>query len=285
MSNPFRYPRLTIQRLFFSLFLGCATLGATAQVKIVAEIVSTEGLPIGFARVGIHDSQVSTLADELGQFELLIPKELVQQKLTIQVPGYKTTTFSIDSLSHERAVRFVLASDVRLLDEVTVSKKRPRTKKRTLGNRSLGPYASASYGSQWTLVTLIELKETTQINKLKIRIASTERDSIALRPAIFAYDSVRHIPGQSLLEKNLYSYTKLGPGWFEYELSNLHFYTEGAVCVGFEILSTSNQNGDVSVSASMPGKKFKDLMWERAAFTFPWQKASNAYLIKADVEY
>lgn len=270
--------------LLYLLICSSAVDNLLAQEVLEGVILETGGKPLSYARVGIDLSSVATLSDEAGAFALTIPESYKGARLTVQVPGYRTISFPVDSLMSLDQIHLVLKEDIRLLEEVTVNRKRYRPKRRVIGNKSLPPFSRASYGNHWTLVTLIETDEMLQVMNVRIHIGETRRDSVTLRPVLYASDSLTQSPGKELTKANEFIKVKVKKGWLDFDLSAQQLYLDKPFFIGFEILSVSDGNGDISVSASLGGKN-KYFMWERPSFTSVWRKASNTYMIKAHIEY
>ncbi len=276
--------RSSCRRMSVSVLFLLFVYASQAQVLLTGRVTDARGGAIPYARIGIIDTRVAMISDIEGRFSLSIPAAYKSRKLTFQAPGYRTESFKIDSLMSQDKVHLILKENTRLLEAVTVKKKRYRPKNKTLGNKSLPPYAQASYGSHWTLVTLIEADQMSQVMNVKIHIGETRRDFVTLRPVLYAFDPVNHRPAKELTERNEFLKARVKKGWLDYDLSAQALYPEGAFFIGFEILSASEDEGDVAVSASLGGKN-KHVMWERPSFTSAWRKASNTYMIKARIEY
>lgn len=269
------------------LIFSCLTSPLVSQSVLRGQVVNSHGEQVPFARMGIVNTHITSLSDEQGYFNLEIPGQYSNDSLTIQAPGLLTTSFPLDSLLKLTEVTLVLPDALTDLGQIEVNRKKTRTKSRTLGNKAKVKGGSASYPGEWTVTLLIDVKEEfAQVKKVKFHLAESKSDSVFLRPVVFSYDSLSHMPGKELLTANLISKHAVSKGWTELDLSKLQFYITGKVFIGIEVLSMSGGvSGDLAFSIGFLGTLAKDKIWEKSNLLDSWRNASNSYLIKVLVEY
>lgn len=274
----------TYSTILLLLFL-VGSLGA--QTKLSGKIIDENGSPIAFVRMGVVGSSVAKMSSEEGAFAISIPYKYQQERLTLQVPGFVTTSFSIDSLSTIEKVQLKMKTAVQQLAnaEVTTKKYRPKSKK--VGNRGMISGGGASYGGQWTVVVLAEVpkNKVAQVMKVRFNMSIVKRDSMTLRPVVFAYDEAQNRPGEELMKVNIISKLAQKKGWVEMDISDHTIFVSGKFCVGFEILSGSDTDGDVFIAHSFGGALSTKQVWQRSNMSSKWREASNSYSVNARIEY
>ena len=79
--------------IIFLLFLTVSQSFAFGQIKLSGTIIDgTTRQPAEYANIGLLEKGIGTVCNSLGNFELIVPNDLLNNSLTISCLGYETKT-------------------------------------------------------------------------------------------------------------------------------------------------------------------------------------------------
>lgn len=117
----------------FSLLSLFTTFGQNQEYLLKGYVTSNQG-NVSYATLGILESNLGTITDEIGYFELNIPKSLWDSKLTVSCIGYETKVLKIADLTQLEKLNILLNEKIEYLNEVVVIAGRARRRIKELGN-------------------------------------------------------------------------------------------------------------------------------------------------------
>jgi hypothetical protein len=193
--------------------------------------------PIPFVNIGFFEKNIGTLSDPDGSFELEVPHDLNYDSVIFSSIGYARQKIVANDLIN-RTVE--LTPSVKLLNEVTVKGKRKSSKVARLGwmggKDGALPFDTIQGGG--AIAMLVEAPASfSEIEKLQVRLMYNSKPTLQFRFHIYAYDSVRQMPGEDLLTKEIILKEDQRFGWLRFDLSyNRVKLNQKKFFIGFEWL-------------------------------------------------
>lgn len=194
-----------------------SAFGSHAQYTLTGKVVSQKSQePIAFANIGIINTSVGTCGYEDGTFKLIVPKHMVDQKITFSAIGYTSSELKIDTLNLEKAV-VAMKENTTVLQEIQI---RPGQRVNTglVGRKSPGKFnrwgealASSSGGSAWAMKIKVP-KKVIDVKKVSLHIFRNDLDSFKIRCRILSIGPDQ-LPDQDLLGESVIIESKVKRGW------------------------------------------------------------------------
>ncbi|HEY0056983.1 MAG TPA: carboxypeptidase-like regulatory domain-containing protein [Pedobacter sp.] len=163
---------------------------------------STE-LPLPYVNVGTKKSEIGTVTNEGGEFELKLPHNL-NDTVRISMIGYKAQAFPTVELLGEGKLLIKLEKDSKQLKEVVITAKKTRLK--TIGNKTTSKFLSTGFGyNQLGAEMCIRInirKKPTFVNAFNFNISYNRLSSDALfRLNIYNINNGK--PKDNILNENI----------------------------------------------------------------------------------
>lgn len=266
-----------------------------AQLRLSGRVLDREGEVVPFVRIGIVETKVALMSEFDGTFSLSIPEEFRTRSLTFQVPGFRTTSFNIDSLSRLNSMEIRLEEDITVLRGVVVTNKRLKTKViGNNGNRKSSDIDNDIQGDiNMAYATLVKgKKQPYRIKKIAVYLRNPYPEKYYVRPLVMQYDEEKRRLGSSLIPNNVFFEVGEVNGWFEMEIEDLDITTEGDVVIGVEYLGSTREQAYFSISFNFSGGvNFKrtntsdgfDAISSHS--WYPYEAHRRRPLIRAEIEY
>jgi CarboxypepD_reg-like domain len=104
------------------LFLGFSVAGLSQRILISGKVTDKETQePLTYASVGIKGKSLSTITNQIGEFDFHIPIELRNNFIVINMLGYKTYEAPIWSILDIKPLIIEMEKSPLQLDEVVIS--------------------------------------------------------------------------------------------------------------------------------------------------------------------
>jgi len=251
----------------------------TVQGKIV-DLSSNEG--IEYVCVGIIGKDVGTIANEMGYYNLKIPRQFINDTITLSRIGYQTKLVIVKDFINQNNGSIVLTPKNTELTEVVIKDNRTRAKAKGNITRSRSIVIAISSGSVGSEVgTVIHLpNDPVLIKDLNFHITSDYPDSVKFRLNIYRFNKEveDNISGKSIYFTIANKYT----GDFKVDLIKYHLYLGGSIFISVEPLTvfskgpqTSNDKyyDRINISGSITGSKsfYRKVSlgkWEKISYSF-----------------
>ncbi|MHA6728323.1 carboxypeptidase-like regulatory domain-containing protein [Chryseobacterium sp. A301] len=239
--------------LFFILLVGCLL---KAQF-VSGTIVSKEDMqPISYAKIGIENQSVGTIADEKGQFQIQLKDLDPKTKLKIEVGGFEPYSTSIEQFLKEKQHTITLIEKVKNIEEVIIDPRKYSRKNWGISTKTksllIGHNPSKSSEDQSKEVAMLfRTHKKTKIEKININISDFETD----RPVFIRY-SVYDKNLKSILSEDLHdeiTSEKIVDGTYSFDVSKNNIWVEDDFYVGIQLLS--DFNGRFYMSGALMGNK------------------------------
>jgi hypothetical protein len=178
--------------IYFLILLSMSQSFAFGQVKLSGTIINHETRqPIEYATIGILEKGVGTVCNSLGEFDLLIPKDLLNNSLLISSLGYETETLKISDIKASPVGLMIeLKPTAILLKELTVIASRPvRLGYKPNDDQVTGFFKAAGLGLEGG--TLIQNNERVRLTQFNLNIIKIPFDSLKFRLNIYSVDKRR----------------------------------------------------------------------------------------------
>uniref|UniRef100_UPI0040477294 carboxypeptidase-like regulatory domain-containing protein n=2 Tax=Roseivirga sp. TaxID=1964215 RepID=UPI0040477294 len=254
------------------------------QVTLQGQVMDSKNIPIPFVRLGVASTRSQSIADKNGSFSIELRDDLTKERLTFQTIGYKTDSYSIDSLLGLQSIKILMEEQITQLPEFVFTRKQGRIKTKMVGNRGLvsGEF-SRSFTAQYAV--LIEPdQENSTLKSIFINIQNTETLSFKLRPIVYSANPEITLPNKNLVPANANYEFSLKKGWVELDVSNFQIPLDRPVFVGVEWVEISDKvNGKASIGLTS-SKKYTSILSTRFGL---WENYSGlgSFAIKVEVGY
>ena len=201
--------------------------------------------PLAYVNIGIENSNLGTVSDENGNFELKISS--TNDLLVFSYLGYQSEQLAI-SLVQEHSQIFLKPSPINI-DEINIVSTN-FDKELILGvrnengrGRSVG-FGNAQLGTE--LGALIEIKKETLIKSANFVLNHAKGDSLLLRLNIYNYENGKI--GDKVLQENIYIKEKQRTGLFTIDLESYELLLTNDVLLTVEWLRDFGENGNKSIT-------------------------------------
>ena len=268
-------------RIFYLYFFLIALTSVYSQTTIKCRVLdSASKTPVEFANAGIVSRAFGTVTNEKGEFTLVVPDSLLNEKIKMSILGYKAKDVPVKKLINTSVI--YLSESAYNLSEVSVKPK--KTKHKVLGNETKSNMATCGFtsnnlGCELGVKLNIKHKET-QLKKLSFNIVRNVYDSLIFRVNIYKKDKDGQ-PGENLLTKSLFVTPASKTGLVEVDLSKLYLFVDDDVFVTIEWIKDFGGTTGLYFSCQLFGNT-----WYRQASQDKWSHLSAVGVgLFVDVEY
>lgn len=249
-------PKTMTKKIIFTVFLTIMYSFAFGQIKLSGTIIDqTTQLPIEYANIGLIDKGVGTVCNSQGNFDLIVPENLLENFLVITHLGYETSTIKIGELkSNAKALKIELKPTEIILQEVTIHASQQLTMgHKPNGNKVTGFFKADGLGLEGgTLIKNIGQISITQFN---LNILKIPFDSLKFRLNFYSVE--KDYPSTKINKKDIiFTICKEDTGIFSLPLvkENIQM-TDNFICTIelIELFGQSVENAEFLFSA-IPNK-------------------------------
>ncbi|RNI30830.1 hypothetical protein EFA69_06920 [Rufibacter immobilis] len=252
-------------------------LEKTPQKGLVTGIVVDAGTgeTIGYASVGVVETETGTIADEEGSFSLTVPEAHFGKTLRISAIGYAPKDVKVDDLitqtTREKRVKVSLTATPVALPEVQVN---ASTWKKKLMGGKLGTQTKfthsfviyprpllANFGREIG-IQIGNGKHLSFLNELNFYLHTNKYEEVLFRLNVYYLKNGK--PAQNLLSEPIYvSVEDRKTGWIKVDLEPYNLYVEEDFVISLEWVDCypKTHSQRLALSASLPGLQttlFKD---------------------------
>ena len=207
--------------------------------RVMGKVTDDKGMPLPYANIGLYEKNIGTLSDPDGTFEITLPASSSNDSLIFSSVGYETKKIAVNGLELSKSPYNIrLTSAAILLDEVTVSDKKLKSKILRLGwmggKDGILPLDTVMGGGAVAL--LVEAPRAPfYIEKLQLRLMYNSKDTIKFRFHIYEFDSINRKPGKDLLNREIILTEEKKFGWLRFDISHENIIVnKRKICIGFE---------------------------------------------------
>ncbi len=231
-------------RSFISASLFIITNYCFGQIEINGKVLNRDSKePIAYANIGILKSNVGTISNEDGSFEIRIPQTLINDTLFFLALGFGKKVVSIQLLSGQPNQIIYLKEMTTLLNEITIREKKVANKFFELGNSSVkgGVMECDTLYAGRSVSLLIEnnkpkmnLQFPVYVERASLRIYRNNLKSFKFRVRFNEVDSLTGQPGEDMMQQSIVMTSSMRNGWLDFDLSHLNFIVSKPFFVTFE---------------------------------------------------
>jgi hypothetical protein len=207
---------------------------------ISGEVLSFENNePLAYVNIGIKNKTVGTVANNNGQFKLILNDRVAENDTVIfSYVGYKTKTFLISELKSTKKPILLRLQNMEL-EEVIVSSKKIKLKSKKIGRSSkgLGLMHSNFYTYYEKNVDdrlskekgmKFKIRRNCHIKDLNFNISSNDFTYLKFR--VNFYEIKDGLPSELIVQKNiLFEIKENYLGWFKVDLESYDIYFNEAI--------------------------------------------------------
>jgi hypothetical protein len=213
------------------------TISASAQIKgVVKDSVTKE--PIAYVSVWVENKNIGASTELDGAFEI---NSLSDVKLQFSILGYKNKVAKIN----ENGVYYLVSEDLKI-EEVVIIKNKKNSKTFKLGHSNKSNVSHLQGKNPQILAKKFEYdtiyKTTPFLKEIEVFTKSSIEDAI-FKLRILEFDSIKQLPGKTLLSENIIVKVKKGQRKNVIDVSkyNIEFPTNGIVIGVENIIVDSNK--------------------------------------------
>ncbi len=236
--------------------------------------------PIEFVNIGILNKNKGTISNLNGEFKLSVPKQFLNDSLTISHVNYHPIKIPIKNLKNQT---IFLKPRTNELTEVIVTNKKKRNRK--IGVKSYNPFLWLRAVSED--MDIIENAQRINIPDKSVRVkyvnvylrTGFESDSSFVR--VNFYKNVDNAPDEKIVFENIVQKKKIEPGWLQIDLTKQYIYLEEDFFVGVEFIPDFKNKREVFIGAILT----KGKGYSRRNSLGKWNKLQAASTINVEIEY
>lgn len=229
-----------------TLFFVLSYFSIFAQITIKGKVLNKETRePVGYANIGIVNSNIGTISNLDGTFSILIPSNLILDTLTFSAIGFEKKALNISTLSQEENLSILLDEKIIKLDTITVHEKREKNKTFKLGNTTFkgGVLETDTMYAGRSVALLIENKAPNfhkdlifpvYIEKASLRILRNNLQSFKFRIRLNEVDKLTGQPAEDMLLQSIVVESSMRNGWLDFDLSHLYLQIHKPFFITFE---------------------------------------------------
>lgn len=218
----------------FRILIGCLLIShlSYAQVILKGTVVNNENnQPIAYCNIGIIGTDVGTISNYDGSFEITVPKKHEAEPLIFSALGHERVTINFNGSNENLTIKLEEKATMLKSIDVYASKKE---KKAWFGNRKkdLLPSGSLNYDSASAggAMALLIVKEDTALNFIKearLRILRNTLPEFKVRVRFLAVDrSNKNLPGEDIFGESVVVTSSIRKGWLTFDLSERNIFIE-----------------------------------------------------------
>jgi hypothetical protein len=228
---------------FLGLFFHSLLVAQTTIQGRVMDKNTQQAIP--YANIGVLKSNIGTISNPDGTFQIIIPAKLHSDSLTFSALGFEKQSFLISSLTEKQILTVFLVEKIIALQSVTIAQKKVKNKTFELGNDSFkgGVLEEDTTYAGRSIALLIEnkapnfhqdLQFPVYLRQASLRIFRNNLPHFKFRIRLNKLDKITGQPGEDLLEQSIVKESNLRNGWLEFDLSVLNYLIYEPFFVTFE---------------------------------------------------
>ena len=268
--------------LYLTFFL--ITCNIYAQTSINGKVISEDNEPIPYSSIGIKNSNIGTMADENGNYKLIIPNEINDNIIFTSI-GYRDESKSKVELVENSTI--ILKYNPISLEPVVINTKKMKDK--IIGQKSR-PMLTFSKMFDENVPTIEQgnIFDVYQKTKLKSYnfyiIPSSKFEEITLKVNIYSIKN--ETPDKILLSENIL-YRTNSTGWQNIDLTSYGLIFNDLKQIGITVQLVNYkplENNDFVFGISAK-KSIKDDLLFRYQNQGEWEKSNGVFIANLDVSY
>ena len=216
-------------------------------------VQSIAGEPLLYTNIGIIDTEIGTLSDQDGSFQLKTPIKHLDDTLIFSALGYKRHRLKLNEIENPFRLKIQLKEKDLLMDEVVVATEKRKQHEVRIGNgRSFllhgnleidSLYAGAAYAM---LIHKEAYPQMDFIHGAYLRIAKNMMPSFTVRMRILAVDSLNHNkPGEDLIQDQLVVASEMEKGWLYFPVPQTYELKANAFYLTFEWILSQKERKQI----------------------------------------
>ncbi|MEE9364935.1 MAG: carboxypeptidase-like regulatory domain-containing protein [Cellulophaga sp.] len=273
-----------VKKAFFFLFILISLPLLSQEIVVKGKIIDSEtNKTIAFVNIGIESKNIGTISNLKGRFRLQVSENNKNNSILISHVNYepKEITFR-----NENNIIIYLQPKTTTLDEVVVSYKKRKKRKRKIGVKSYNPLL-------WLRATskendIVENAQRINIPDKRVRVKyinlylrrGFDADSSYVRVNFYA-STINKSPGKKIVFKNILIHEKIKKGWLKIDVTKEYIYLEEDFFVGIEFIPNFKKPQQVFLGCILT----KGKGYQRGNSQGSWTKLNGGSTINVELEY
>lgn len=209
-------------------------------------------VPIPYVNIGIENSNIGTVSDENGRFEIVIPRGYKQDSISFSCVGYKKEKRVIHSALDTESTNVQMEQSAFLLDEVVIESKRFNRKK-VLGITKVGNqfgFVQGTGAGAEAARLLDSRKKIVYLNNAAIYVWNEKKSPFKFMVNVYEQDSLTGLPGKNLMKNPLVVESSISKGWLEVNLNSQNLVVEKPFFISFQWLDENLRHPLIALKGS-----------------------------------
>ena len=214
---------------------------AEAQISIRGTLLEgTSQTPLPFANIGILNSNIGTISNADGSFEVVIPPDYYGKELIFSALGYAPVAYKIQSLDPTNTLTVVLEEKTLQLEALEINSSKKANKSIRLGNgKSLllsGQLYNDTASAGSAMALLIDKSKYSDFNFVQVAslyIARNKLPNFKVRLRLKEVDK-NGLPGADLYPFQSIEYSSISKGWLDFHPAELCYVEADSFFLMFE---------------------------------------------------
>lgn len=201
--------------------------------------------PIPYVNVGIMNSTIGTVSDDMGAFQLKINS--AKDEIIFSAIGYETYSILGDKLVDQKNIKLIPRNYQVQEIEIVAQKFEGENEMFGVKNKTRGlsiGFGSRNLGTE--IGALIRIKDPTFIKNANFVINHVNGDSLLFRVNIYDYFNGKL--GENILKENILINTKQKKGTITVDLTSLNLILENDVLLTLEWIKDDNGKGNSDIT-------------------------------------
>lgn len=269
---------------YLYLAISLITIITYSQTNISGVIKNQDNEPLPYCSIGIKDSELGTISDENGNYEITIP-DSIDNEIVFSAIGYFDKIQTKNDLAANSNV--ILEYNSTILETAVVNSK--KMKEKTIGQKSKPMLTfSKMFDENLPAVEQGNIFNIYQKTKLKSYnfhiIPSSKYEEITLKVNI--YEVKDDLPQKLILDENII-YKTTSTGWQKIDLSEygLVFNDLNQIAVTLQLVDYKPlENHDFVFGVSAKNSLSKNLLF-RYQSQSEWEKNGGVFITNLEIAY
>lgn len=212
------------------------------EIEIVGKISNSNKIPLEYTNIGIKNKNIGTIADNFGDFKIILNQKDINDILTFSYVGYENLDMNISDILSKNIKEFTLIQKVNELKEIIIVAE--NSKIIEVGTKSTSGMVAGRVSTidsknkdMREFAKKITIKKPSKILNVNFNLFGVKLDSANFR--INFYSIKDKLPFEKIISTNIILKQKILNGWNEFDLSKYDLKFEKPFFITLEYIPES----------------------------------------------
>ena len=209
------------------------------EIEIIGKILNSDKTPLEYTNIGIKNKNIGTIADNYGNFKIILNQKNINAILTFSYVGYENLDMNISDIINKNIKEFILIQKVNELKEVIVVATNSKIIK--VGTKS----KSGMVGGRVSTIDSknkdmrefakeITIRKPSKILNVNFNLFAVKLDTATFR--INFYSIKDNLPFEKIISTSIIIKQKILNGWNKFDLSKYDLKFENPFFITLEYI-------------------------------------------------